>query len=134
MKIQNFKVNDWCFCDYTLSKVLKVKDGVPHELTTGYIRKSGDFDGRCYHLSIETLHASDSARIWADKFHSVNMNLNYPRIIDRLERLWAEICMSEGEKATEKAYDEMNKFGKNIMSAVSDCSRCDVDGISLFRN
>ena len=127
MSNKNFKISDWCFCEFKLSQIQDIDNGQVREISTGFIVMSGLLSDRCFPLSKHVLMASSEADHWKKELHS-RMVPNMPDVHRKLVRLWCEICESEGdEKRTEKSYEAIRAFAKGIIDRVDDLKRSVAD-------
>lgn len=88
MKKEVFKEGDWCFSNYELCQVVRMKGIEVVEVSTGIISRSGHYlTESCFHLDMAIKNISDNFAYWANKLHGVKgVNLNYPDIIRSLNQ------------------------------------------------
>lgn len=76
-----FKVNDWCYCDFKLSQILRIEDGNINSVIDGYTTSGGNYNGRCYPVTIDIKRISEEVDTIYDMIHKLKFNsLNFPEI------------------------------------------------------
>jgi len=133
--MKNFKVNDWCFCEFKLQQILSMKDGKVTEVSDGAFRMSGnDLTDRCYPVDMKIKQCSDTVAYWSHKLHELKHNsLNHPDLNRELISRWVEICenINDGQ-ATKILYEKLDSFGRAVVSRVQDLKYEEIEGVRLF--
>ena len=127
-----WKVNDWCFCEFKLQQIKDMKEGRVTEVTDGFFSHSGHSLGDlCFPLSLHAKRASDTAEHWSREMHKLH-GLNFPDIHRKLVDLWADICEAP-EKESTPAYEALEAFGKSVVEYVLNTKSQQVSGVSIYR-
>lgn len=131
-----WKVGDWCFCEYKLQQIKRVdEDGTVHEVSDGNFSHGGHLTDRCYPMDMKVKLISEHVSYWREKFHKLNHNsLNMPDINRALIARWCMMCDDrEDEKMSIKHGEELNEFCEKIVTRVSEAKDETVEGVKLFR-
>lgn len=136
METAKFKNGDWCFCEFKLHQIMNTEENRITEVSDSMFRLFGhDLSDRCFPLDLGIKRCSDTAAYWSREFHRLNHNgLNYPDLNRELVRRWAEMCENiHYEKRLQELYDNLNKFGNDVIKKVNGLRHEAVEGIHLFR-
>lgn len=131
-----FKVNDWCFCEYELQQIIEIEEGRITSVTTGMCRLSGyDLSDMCFPLDIRIKNISDTVAYYMKKLHEVkHLNLNYPDLNRAFISRWVDLCkVKDDDKALQIGYDNLSAFYQSIIDKVSQVKNEYVEGVQLFR-
>lgn len=133
--MKDFKINDWCFCEFELQQIKRMEEGRVTEVTTGqFCMSSHDLTDRCFPITMPVKIASDNMQYWHKEFHKLSMaGLNYPDLHRRLVSMWVDICEESNEEILKSLYKKLEEFGRSILNRVRDLKYEEVDGLSLFR-
>jgi len=136
MKKIEWKVGDWCFCEFKLQQIKRVEpDGSVHEVSDGNFSHGGDLTDRCYPLDMKVKLISDHVWYWRDAFHKLNHNsLNHPDLNRELIRRWCDMCDNrENDEKWAELRDQLNEFGDGVIKKVRDVKSETVEGVRLYR-
>lgn len=132
---QEYKVGDWVIHDYKIHQVTAAENGKVQELSTGFIRCSGN--------DLEVRPLTLKNKVYAERFESYYRDLgdvtganalNWPDI----NRYFAELCFKAIDDKTNYKDGEVNKFlleGQDFVRKTIDALRGvdSVNGVRLFR-
>lgn len=134
----SWKAGDWCFFEHKLAMVKEVAaDGRVTEISDGYF-STGSFDlrDRMFPMDLRGKCISDEYRSQYDKLHkeSRGVNLNFPDFHRWFVDKWAK-CMKRrnDDEVVKVSYEELNRFVRGILDAVSNQRKRSVMGVRLMR-
>jgi hypothetical protein len=131
----NFKVGDWCFCEFKLQQIKRMEDDEIMGVTDGFFEHGGHLTDRCFPMDMDIKRISNDVEYWHNEFHKLKNNaLNHPDLNWKLIDMWVEMCNNRNdEKKLKELYEKLNAFGDAIVKKVRDFSLEEVDGIKIFR-
>ena len=133
---ENFKVGDWCFCEFKLQQITDMTEGRITEVSDGiFILYSFDLSDRCFPLEMDIKRISDDVAYWSRKFHDLqNSALNHPDLNRRLVSLWVKMCKNKDDvEELERWSGVLSAFGNTVVEKVRGAGSIEIDGIPLFR-
>ena len=133
---ENFKVGDWCFCEFKLQQITDMTEGRITEVSDGiFILYSFDLSDRCFPLEMDIKRISDDVAYWSRKFHDLqNSALNHPDLNRRLGSLWVKMCKNKDDvEELERWSGVLSAFGNMVVEKVRGAGSIEIDGIPLFR-
>lgn len=134
--MNNWKVNDWCFCEFKLQQITEVEEGRVTSVSDGrFSLGSYDLSDRCYPLDLSIKRVSDSVAYYSDKFHKLNIpGFNYPDFNRELISRWVNLCDHVKDNDTiKKLYDELQEFCNNIERTINNQRDVSIAGFNLYR-
>lgn len=131
-----WKVDDWCFCEYKLQQIMEVdENGDVRDVSDGNFRHSGYLTDRCYPVDMKVKRISEHVSYWRDKFHKLNHNsLNMPDINRALVDKWCEMCDNREDLEKWKELGaNLDDFCEKIVAKVNGVKDDTVEGVMIFR-
>lgn len=128
----DWKVNDWCFCEFKLQMIKEIKEGRITEVSDGYFCMGGhDLSDRCYPLSLQSKINSENVRRWSNDFHKIKNNtINYPEIHRTLVEKWQEICNAGNDnKILNILFEQLNKWGNKSLDRLKNLEQEKQEGV-----
>lgn len=115
----DWKVNDWCFNEFELKQIKKIKEykdgNAITELTDGYFTHSGNFlNETCYPMDITIKLISENFKNYSDKLHKVQdleFKRNFPNVHRELVRRWCKCCDDKDDiEKIKKHYSKLEEW------------------------
>jgi len=136
--ITEWKVGDWCFCEYELKVVKEVeKDGRVSSVSTGYFMTgSHDMRDRMYPLTMSGRTISDSYQLSNKKLHDLKgtNSLNFPDIRRWYTNAWVRAMDLIGDNdAVSAEIKLMHEFEQEIIKAFESHRGFRVREVYLYR-
>lgn len=134
--MKKFKVGDWVFCEFQLQQIQKMNGDSIRSVCNGYGSWSGaSLNDMCFPLSLEALRLSRSFLAWSERLHREGpTSLNFPDIHDWLVSKWIFACNNiKNPEVLDKCMRDLDSWGQEIMNAITDANRVEVQGMRLFR-
>lgn len=134
VKTTDYKINDWLFCEFKLQQILEIRDGQIVTVSDGWFQhSSSSLNNRCFALDKKVKIISDNFESWRSRLHKEgHRSLNYPDIICALIEKWCEACELEDNAAIQNKINELDDWGKGILSKCEELKLKIYNGIKLF--
>lgn len=135
MKNLNFKVKDFCFCEFTLQQIKEIKENRITSVSDGVCSMSShDLSDRCFPLDLKIKRISDTVAYYSNKFHALkNNSINYPDLNRELIKRWVNMCNCTDDKELQKLYDSLGSFCNSVIEAVENLNFIQIEGVNIIR-
>lgn len=133
----NWKVGDWCYCEYKLQQVKQVEDGQVTCVSDGMFNCSAfNFNEEIFPISFDIRDISDTFMNAYKKIHDLSdrLDINMPEICGFLRTRWISCCQDAGNRENVKnCFGILDEFVSGIEKEIKIIKSCQVNGIKLFR-
>lgn len=113
-----FKEKDWCFCEFSLVQIKRMKNGQVTKVTDGYIDHGGNLTEECFPLNFEVVYISEKFR----DYWKIITDTRHPKtaeIHSKLVEWWVKCCRKKDNETEFLAIcKEVEEHVKKIRKAV----------------
>ncbi len=134
MNKYNFKVGDWCFCEWELKQITKIENNKILETSDGSFSHGGNLTDRCFPLDMKIKQISDSFEYYYKPIRDIKLNINHPDIHWKFVDMWIEMCEHKDDKNfLEIGYKNIENFQKDILEKIEQIKNMQLRDIYIMR-
>jgi hypothetical protein len=130
-----WKIGDWAVEGCEIVQITEMEGDQVTGLSTGFFHiGSNSFNDRLFPLTKANKVAAECAKDVMDRFHEEkgSGSLNFPDLNRKVEEFAWRLC-SEPEKDRQPIYDEMSKFGRDVLDKLRDTrTNAVIGGVRIF--